>query len=303
MTDFVDKQTVIEADWLNSVDALVLDVFQSATSASLARSAIDVPQETAEIVPQVRVAGQWAPLTGAVGPLHQATHLIGGTDPIDHDGLLNGAGTKHTDHAAVSVAAGGGLSGGGDLTANRTIAFAYLLGQTLDGGSNRITNLLEPASNQDACTKLYADNLLITSGANPWTVGVTPNSIFYSTGFVGIGTDTPIYDLDVRGTSQITELALFGDNIEVSGNTGLGVITPTARLHVSGTSILGGTLQVTGISTLAATNATTLTSSGAATLNSLGVTNGATVGGTLGVTGNTTMNGAANVINGDLTIQ
>ena len=39
---------------------------------------------------------------------------------IDHDGLTNGAGNKHIDHTAVTLTAGSGLSGGGDISSNRT---------------------------------------------------------------------------------------------------------------------------------------------------------------------------------------
>lgn len=41
---------------------------------------------------------------------------------VDHNALLNYVANRHIDHSAVSVSAGAGLSGGGDLTASRTIA-------------------------------------------------------------------------------------------------------------------------------------------------------------------------------------
>lgn len=41
---------------------------------------------------------------------------------IDHNSLLNYVANKHIDHSSVSVSAGAGLSGGGDLTASRTIS-------------------------------------------------------------------------------------------------------------------------------------------------------------------------------------
>jgi len=39
---------------------------------------------------------------------------------IDHDALLNFVGNEHVDHTAVTLTAGAGLSGGGDISANRT---------------------------------------------------------------------------------------------------------------------------------------------------------------------------------------
>lgn len=41
---------------------------------------------------------------------------------VDHDQLQNFVANKHIDHSAVSISAGAGLTGGGDLTADRTIA-------------------------------------------------------------------------------------------------------------------------------------------------------------------------------------
>jgi hypothetical protein len=41
---------------------------------------------------------------------------------VDHDQLLNFVGNEHINHASVSVNAGTGLTGGGDLTATRTIS-------------------------------------------------------------------------------------------------------------------------------------------------------------------------------------
>ena len=41
---------------------------------------------------------------------------------IDHDSLLNYGGNEHVDHSAVVLSAGHGLTGGGDITANRSFA-------------------------------------------------------------------------------------------------------------------------------------------------------------------------------------
>jgi hypothetical protein len=41
---------------------------------------------------------------------------------VNHDALLNYSTNRHTDHSAVSITAGTGLTGGGDITASRTIS-------------------------------------------------------------------------------------------------------------------------------------------------------------------------------------
>jgi hypothetical protein len=43
---------------------------------------------------------------------------------IDHDSLANYVANKHINHSTVSISAGTGLSGGGDITASRTIGLA-----------------------------------------------------------------------------------------------------------------------------------------------------------------------------------
>jgi len=44
------------------------------------------------------------------------------TGAIDHNALLNWEANKHIDHSTVSILAGTGLTGGGNITANRTLS-------------------------------------------------------------------------------------------------------------------------------------------------------------------------------------
>lgn len=44
---------------------------------------------------------------------------------VDHDALLNWTANKHVDHTAVSILTGSGLSGGGDISATRTINYNF----------------------------------------------------------------------------------------------------------------------------------------------------------------------------------
>ena len=55
-------------------------------------------------------------LTGTVGTATQGT--------IDHDSLANFVANEHIDHTSVTLTAGSGLSGGGDISANRSLAVA-----------------------------------------------------------------------------------------------------------------------------------------------------------------------------------
>ncbi len=52
---------------------------------------------------------------------------------IDHDALNNFVGNEHIDHTAVTLTAGNGLSGGGDISASRSFAVAGGSGITVTG--------------------------------------------------------------------------------------------------------------------------------------------------------------------------
>merc|ERR1712146_76438 len=43
---------------------------------------------------------------------------------VDHDNLQNFVSNEHIDHSSVSINAGTGLSGGGDITSSRTLELA-----------------------------------------------------------------------------------------------------------------------------------------------------------------------------------
>lgn len=52
---------------------------------------------------------------------HASRHEGSGSDSINHDLLLNYVADEHVDHSTVSVLAGTHLTGGGDITADRTL--------------------------------------------------------------------------------------------------------------------------------------------------------------------------------------
>ena len=64
----------------------------------------------------------WGDHTGLYADLsHASTHESGGGDQVDHDSLTGFVANEHINHISVSIGAGTGLSGGGDITATRTI--------------------------------------------------------------------------------------------------------------------------------------------------------------------------------------
>jgi len=59
---------------------------------------------------------------------------------LDHDSLSNFVSNEHIDHSNVSISAGTGLSGGGDLTSSRTLSLNASLSNLSDVGTTAATD-------------------------------------------------------------------------------------------------------------------------------------------------------------------
>jgi len=116
-------------------------------------------------------------------PAHALTHESGGDDEVDHDSLAGFVADEHVAHSDVSISAGTGLSGGGDITTTRTLSLDATLKSHYD----------------DAYT-----HSLVTSG-NPHSVTPTELSLV-------IGTDVQAWDAQL---DDIAALAVTDGNIIV----------------------------------------------------------------------------------------
>lgn len=70
---------------------------------------------------------------------HAASHEAGGSDLVGHDSLTGWDANKHIDHTAVTLTAGAGLTGGGDISASRTFAVGAGTLITVDADTVGIT--------------------------------------------------------------------------------------------------------------------------------------------------------------------
>ena len=110
------------------------------------------------------------------GHTHDAGDIISGTfanarisessvtqhvGAIDHDSLLNYVANDHVDHSTVSVTAGVGLTGGGDITASRTVDLDLnsLASVTVTDGAADYAVVYQPGS-PTGHKKILIDDLL-----------------------------------------------------------------------------------------------------------------------------------------------
>lgn len=68
------------------------------------------------------------------------------TANVDHNGLLNYSANRHIDHTGVLISAGTGLTGGGDISATRTLTVTYgtTVGTACVGNDSRLSDARTP---------------------------------------------------------------------------------------------------------------------------------------------------------------
>lgn len=128
-----------------------------------------------------------------------------------------------------TITAGTGLTGGGDLTANRTLSV------DLGTGAGQIPQL-------DGSGKLNISILPSSIVDGTWTVDGSGN-VYRSAGNVGIGTNTPSEKLDVSGKIKATEFCIGASCLTSwPAAGGAGTVTNIA----TGTGLTGGPITATG---------------------------------------------------------
>lgn len=135
------------------------------------------------------------------GDVLSADVIAGG---VDHDALLNFVANEHVNHASVAVNAGSGLTGGGDLTATRTISMPNV------GTAGTYRSVTTDAQGR------------VTAGTNPTTIA-------------GYGiTDAQPLDSDLTALAAITGTGLIA-------RTGVGAFS--ARSLAASTGLAGSNLD------------------------------------------------------------
>lgn len=195
---------------------------------------------------------------------HAARHGSSGGDAVDHDGLTNFVANEHINHTAVTLTAGDGLAGGGDISASRT--FAVGAGDGIDVAADSVAvdvtdvidtsyGLTESSNdirvNLDAAGGLEFDsgairvklptNHGLSRDANGLALG-TPATLTVST--TNAVTTTTHTHAITSSSSPGAAAQILASNVSGYLNlVRLGVATaPLYPLHVVGETYLGGNL-------------------------------------------------------------
>jgi len=165
---------------------------------------------------------------------------------IDHDETTNFVANEHIDHTSVSITAGNGLTGGGNITSTRTL--------TLDTGSTHFTNgVVEalPNGTVSGSGQILDGTGIVSSSAftspSQGTLRPTINGVAQSDVDLGLElTDSPSFNgLSLTGLSSLNDthfVALFSGS---NGVIGKRTLATAAFYHVS-SSISDGNTEVLG---------------------------------------------------------
>lgn len=125
------------------------------------------------------------------GIVANSSGLFAGSGGIEHDDLSGFVANEHIDHSSVSVSAGNGLSGGGDLTATRTLSVKANTGIT-SNSSGVFTNDSEIV--HDSLSGFVANEHIDHS-----TVSISPGN-----GLSGGGTIAATRTLSVKANTGLS---------------------------------------------------------------------------------------------------
>jgi hypothetical protein len=184
-------------------------------------------------------------------------NLVSGSLQIDHNSTTNYVANRHIDHTAVSISAGSGLSGGGDISATRTLSLDTT-SATFTTGVTTQNNALAVVSGSRTISGIALGSNLATLTIGTGLSGTSYNGstgvTIANTGVLSVTTNTGLStNASATGNITITNTGVTsnvaGTGISVSGATGTVTITNSGV-----TSIVAGT----GVSRDSATGAVTI---------------------------------------------
>ena len=163
------------------------------------------------------------------------TGTVSASSQVDHNATTNYVANQHIDHSTVTITAGSGLSGGGDITTTRTL--------TLNTSSAHFTGGVK--------SKLDADGVISSSAQ----VDVTQTTNYSTLATTGSNTFTGIQTIsNTTNSTNYTDGALvvqggvgIAKNVNISGSlnvTGLLTATSMSVQYVTSSQYVVGTSRI-----------------------------------------------------------
>ena len=215
-----------------------------------------------------------------------------GSADINHDTLLNFVANEHINHSSVSITAGNGLTGGGDITTSRTLTVLANNGITVTADGVFV----------DGANGISVDATGVNVQASDNTIAVGTGGIAVNEGNLSIAT--------TQLTGSITFSQLAGAAVITSGETlasnDVDTAIPTAAAVIDYVDAVDLTTGISNNSTNSTVSTSqTLTIQGtnnevevglSGQTFTVGLPNDVTVGNNLTVTGNLTVNGTTTTV-------
>jgi len=180
---------------------------------------------------------------------------------INHDNLLGFVANEHVDHSTVSITGGTGLTGGGDITANRTISMPNVgsagtygttsaIPQITTDAQGRVTNVTEPSisitssqvSNFNEAAQDAVGGILTDTSSVDLTYDDAGNTI-----------SAVVLPAGVNHNSLLNYVAnehINHTSVSIGAGTGLsggGDISANRTLDIANTGVTAGTYGASGV--------------------------------------------------------
>jgi hypothetical protein len=169
------------------------------------------------------------------------TTIVSGSSQISHDSTTGYVANRHIDHTSVSISAGSGLSGGGDISATRTIS--------LDTGSVHFLDGVKKELNTEG---VISGSSQVLNGSGVWSGSAQlPSGVVSGSSQVLSGTGI------WSGSSQLPSGVVSGSSQVLAGTTihsgaffnGISVVSGSAQISFNSITdkptLVSGSSQIT----------------------------------------------------------